>query len=37
MTEEQIIEIAEKIEASYMFLELEDWYAICKVLLERSN
>jgi thermostable 8-oxoguanine DNA glycosylase len=37
MTEEQIIEIAEKIEAEYADLDLDTWYAICEVLLQRAN
>jgi hypothetical protein len=37
MTEQQVIEIAEKIEAGYMFLEYADWLAICKELLKRAN
>jgi thermostable 8-oxoguanine DNA glycosylase len=37
MTEEQIIEIAEKIEAEYLDLDPDVWYQICVVLLQRAD
>ena len=37
MTEEQIIEIAEKIEALYMDVDPDVWYRICAVLVQRAD
>jgi hypothetical protein len=37
MTEEQIIEIAEKIEALYADVDPDVWYSICEVLVQRAD
>ena len=37
MTEEQIIEIAEKIEALYADVDPDVWYRICEVLVQRAD
>ena len=37
MTEEQIIEIAEKIEEMYADVDPDVWYRICEVLVQRAD
>jgi hypothetical protein len=37
MTEEQIIEIAEKIEEMYIDVDPDVWYRICEVLVQRAD
>ena len=37
MTKEQIIEIAEKIEALYADVDPDVWYRICAVLVQRAD
>ena len=37
MTEEQVIEIVEKIEEQYMELDPDTWYKICEMLQQRAN
>jgi hypothetical protein len=37
MTEEQIIEIAEKIEEMYEDVDPDVWYSICAVLVQRAD
>ena len=36
MTEEQVIEIVEKIEEQYMELDPDTWFKICETLLHRA-
>jgi len=37
MTEVEIIKIAEEIEAQYMELGHDEWYAVVAVLMQRAN
>lgn len=37
MTEEQVIEIVEKIEEQYMELDPDTWYKICEMLQQRAD
>jgi hypothetical protein len=37
MTEVEIIKIAEEIEAQYMELGPDEWYAVVAVLMQRAN